>query len=337
MLELDEYGQLLVTNLFADDTSTVSPSNINHDILGVTLTRNSSPQYDPLRSRSVSPAFRTQNDMQTVTGSEGEAQPRLTPPLNLHGSSSEMAGEDGNTGSATKIPRSSDTIIHPVGPNDSYAGVALRYGVSIAVLRRANQLWPSDPIHLRTELLIPRGDARRARHKPTHGPRTDASVRSAAEPPPDMSLDLVTSSLVAARDMFLSVLPARISLDSLSSRASMSEDHELDDLEAGRRRKMLFAMEPPFAQDGHELDMLAVPRAQRRLPDVAVSCSPERHVDASHVSGARDLRSRSISSSHTVSLQRLPRRQPFAVLPVRTSQLEPEPVMELPVRRSRRG
>ncbi|KAF8134251.1 hypothetical protein EV363DRAFT_1447988 [Boletus edulis] len=248
-----------------------------------------------------------------------------------------MAGEDRNTSSATKILRSSDTIIHPVGPNDSYAGVALRYGVSIAALRRANQLWPSDPIHLRTELMIPRGDARRARHKPTHGPRTDASVRSAAEPPPDMSFDLVTSSLVAARDMFLSALPARISLDSLSSRASVSEDHELDDLEAGRRRKMLSAMEPPFAQDGHELDMLAVPRVQRRLPNVAVSCSPtdERHVDPSHVSGARDLRSRSITSSHTVSLARLPRRQPFAVLPVRTSQLEPEPVMELPVRRSR--
>jgi len=200
-------------------------------------------------------------------------------------------------------------------------------------------MWPSDPIHLRTELLIPRGDVLRAWHKPTHRPSTDATLQSTVEPTLGFPPDFVPPSFVAARNIILSMLPARISLDSLSSRASLGEDHELDDLRTVRAHKMS-ATEPPFAEAGHELSILAAPRAQHRLPGVALSsqvpCSPikNRHLDLNHISSVSNLPSRSISSSHTVSL-RPPRTQPFAVFPVRTSQLEPEPAMELPVRRSR--
>ena len=38
---------------------------------------------------------------------------------------------------------------------DSLAGVALKYGITIAELRKANQLWTSDTIHLRKVLYIP--------------------------------------------------------------------------------------------------------------------------------------------------------------------------------------
>ncbi|KAI0088169.1 hypothetical protein BDY19DRAFT_216261 [Irpex rosettiformis] len=38
---------------------------------------------------------------------------------------------------------------------DSLAGVALKYGISMADLRKANTLWPSDPIHIRKVLYIP--------------------------------------------------------------------------------------------------------------------------------------------------------------------------------------
>ena len=46
-------------------------------------------------------------------------------------------------------------LVHQVQSKDSLAGVALRYGISIADLRRANQLWSSDTIHLREVLYIP--------------------------------------------------------------------------------------------------------------------------------------------------------------------------------------
>ncbi|KAJ7091970.1 peptidoglycan-binding LysM domain protein [Mycena belliarum] len=46
-------------------------------------------------------------------------------------------------------------LVHEVTPQDSLAGVSLKYGISMAELRRANHLWSSDPIHLRKILYIP--------------------------------------------------------------------------------------------------------------------------------------------------------------------------------------
>ena len=86
-----------------------------------------------------------------------------------------------------------------VGPNNSFAGVALRYGVSIAALGRANQLWPSDPIHFHTKLLIPRGNALQIRYNPTHSPGTDAAIPSAVQQSPDLSPNLIASFFIAAR------------------------------------------------------------------------------------------------------------------------------------------
>lgn len=131
--------------------------------------------------------------------------------------------------------------------------------------------------------------------------------------------------------MILSVLPARISLDSLSSKASASEDHELDDLHSTRG---LLTDEPPFSEEGHELSILTTPHIRHKRPAVPLSSqvlcpsNDSQHVDLPPI---RDLRFPSLSS-RTVLFERPPRMQPFAVVPVRTSQLEPEPAMELPVR-----
>ena len=38
---------------------------------------------------------------------------------------------------------------------DSLQGVSLKYGISMADLRKANQMWPSDSIHLRKSLNVP--------------------------------------------------------------------------------------------------------------------------------------------------------------------------------------
>jgi len=50
-----------------------------------------------------------------------------------------------------------------VAPKDSLAGISLKYGISLANLRRANQLWATDSIHLRDVLYIPTEQASRAR------------------------------------------------------------------------------------------------------------------------------------------------------------------------------
>ncbi|TFK80690.1 carbohydrate-binding module family 50 protein [Polyporus arcularius HHB13444] len=55
-------------------------------------------------------------------------------------------------------------IVHEVQPKDSLAGMALKYGITLAELRRANQLWTSDSIHLRKVLYIPVDKTRHAKH-----------------------------------------------------------------------------------------------------------------------------------------------------------------------------
>ncbi|PPQ84579.1 hypothetical protein CVT25_015782 [Psilocybe cyanescens] len=56
-----------------------------------------------------------------------------------------------------------DVIVHRVSSRDSLAGVSLKYGISLPNLRRANQLWISDSIHLRDVLFIPIDQASRSR------------------------------------------------------------------------------------------------------------------------------------------------------------------------------
>ncbi|KAF8706057.1 Lysin motif, partial [Rhizoctonia solani] len=48
-----------------------------------------------------------------------------------------------------------EMLVHKVQPKDSLAGVALKYGVSIADVRKVNKLWTADSIHLRSILYIP--------------------------------------------------------------------------------------------------------------------------------------------------------------------------------------
>ncbi|KAJ1304745.1 hypothetical protein OPQ81_005883 [Rhizoctonia solani] len=50
---------------------------------------------------------------------------------------------------------SREMLVHKIQPKDSLAGVALKYGVSIADIRKANKLWAADSIHLRSVLYIP--------------------------------------------------------------------------------------------------------------------------------------------------------------------------------------
>jgi len=54
------------------------------------------------------------------------------------------------------------SIVYQVTSKDSLAGVALKYGIALASLRRANQLWTSDSIHRRSALYIPIDQATRA-------------------------------------------------------------------------------------------------------------------------------------------------------------------------------
>ncbi|OBZ70526.1 hypothetical protein A0H81_09343 [Grifola frondosa] len=73
-------------------------------------------------------------------------------------------------------------LVHEVLPKDSLAGVALKYGVTLAELRRANQLWASDSIHLRKVLYIPIEKARPT--KQFRADLIDSSISASSLEPP---------------------------------------------------------------------------------------------------------------------------------------------------------
>lgn len=51
--------------------------------------------------------------------------------------------------------REREVIVHKVLKTDSIASISLKYGITPQALRASNRLWPSDPLFLRSELLIP--------------------------------------------------------------------------------------------------------------------------------------------------------------------------------------
>jgi len=57
-----------------------------------------------------------------------------------------------------------------VTTTDSLQGVSLKYGISMADLRKANQMWPSDSIHLRKILNVPVNKASKLRQLNVDGP-----------------------------------------------------------------------------------------------------------------------------------------------------------------------
>ena len=63
-------------------------------------------------------------------------------------------------GSASAPPSESDdrealVYIHQVQPNDTLAGICIKYSCSAAVVRKANRMWPNDSVQMRTTIMIP--------------------------------------------------------------------------------------------------------------------------------------------------------------------------------------
>ncbi|KAF9527324.1 hypothetical protein CPB83DRAFT_884302 [Crepidotus variabilis] len=302
-----------------------------------------------------------------------------------------------------------DVIVHQVTLKDSLAGVSLKYGISLANLRRANQLWTSDSIHRRSELYIPIDQASRAREflpepklisltpdppdetinvfdlasslaSPVNGHKAEAPPNSPPAvtrmparqltyfPPstnksPDIRLNshslnpamasssnLRTSPTSSKYDpslpnnsltSILTALPisasvrdeiiTRLSFDSVSSsftdrsRANSDEDdgHELNEV---ARSGHLNGLRLGF-DEGLDESKMPTPKARPRnaqLPPVKTS----GHTSSSSLPKTSHLRSISSASPPRFYVSQLHETS------IRTSQMEPSPSMQIPVRRS---
>ncbi|OXB55848.1 hypothetical protein ASZ78_007166 [Callipepla squamata] len=77
---------------------------------------------------------------------------------------------------------------HRVGPGDTLPGLALRYGVTMEQIQRANRLYASDTIFLKPTLLIPAPQC--PVEEPTGSRPSDpggTAAAAAAPPPPDLT------------------------------------------------------------------------------------------------------------------------------------------------------
>ncbi|KAK7692216.1 hypothetical protein QCA50_003840 [Cerrena zonata] len=110
-------------------------------------------------------ASSSNNGQNSLNGSRTRINSILNRPEPFHSGSAEssvfydgLSSAVPDRGVAEKI-----VIVHQVAQKDSLAGVALKYGISLADLRRANQMWTSDSIHLRKVLYIPLDKSHRAK------------------------------------------------------------------------------------------------------------------------------------------------------------------------------
>ncbi|KAG2031453.1 hypothetical protein BDR03DRAFT_986385 [Suillus americanus] len=233
-----------------------------------------------------------------------------------------------------------DDILHTVSPGDSLIAIALRYGVSLSALRHANQLWPSDPVHLRTQLIIPRHRGRHAKRRAVS--QATSSIPQETEIVSSSSFgstSSLSSTLLAARDTVLSAFPTRISIDSLSSRISVTDEElELENFLKPRLQSRTPEMDNPNtpAVLSVELDTLSHSR-RSYMPAHDITSLLDHDPSPVSCQQLRNLTSDPIRPFASDHLQTSKHNSPAPVfVPVRISQLEPEPAMELPALKKHR-
>ncbi|KIK69283.1 carbohydrate-binding module family 50 protein [Collybiopsis luxurians FD-317 M1] len=133
-----------VSEFFLNPTSGTFPTEAS---IEETTSSTSGQDHHPLRSAGLSTTFED----------AGITRPHLTRVLDS-GPVVEASSLDQNEQEQDQAHPSENekvVIVHEVSSQDSLAGVALKYGISLTELRRANHLWTSDSIHLRKVLYIP--------------------------------------------------------------------------------------------------------------------------------------------------------------------------------------
>ncbi|KAF8198060.1 peptidoglycan-binding LysM domain protein [Pholiota molesta] len=262
-----------------------------------------------------------------------------------------------------------DVIIHQVSPKDSLPGVALKYGISLPNLRRANQLWPADSIHHRAVLYIPIDQASRARE---HIP--ELNLITLSPDPQDETASIVsqaTSASPLSRGNAGSVPPSpsapvrKIPAKQLSyfppsthktidSPASLGETNITSHILTGGdeiiTRLSFDSVSSSFSDrsrinsdedDGHELNEVKRPNPisvdESESEDGSTLPTPKASQRNSHAMRSRDGFSSSSTSKSAHGGTHTSASPPqFYVSQahetyVRTSQLEPSPAMNCPI------
>ncbi|KIK39995.1 carbohydrate-binding module family 50 protein [Suillus luteus UH-Slu-Lm8-n1] len=342
MLELDGRDELLTNSFATFDGLHNNDTTNGHIHVGDADGRSEVLSSHPLRRSSVSCTVKDIGEIQATLSEDvpdypGKDVGKLQTTLSEDVSDCPTAIEaptDTTDDLDTPNHHDIEDILHIVSPGDSLVAIALRYGVSLSALRHANQLWPSDPIHLRTQIIIPRRRTRHAKRKVVSHAISSSTQETEIASSPFASTSSLSSTLLAARETVFSAFPTRISIDSLSSRTSAADEElELENF-----------LKPRLQSRTSEMDYSTTPAALSVELDT-LSRSRRSYLPAHDITSLLDHAPPPISCQQLRNLTSDPTIRPFSsdrlqiskhsspapvFVPVRISQLEPEPAMELP-------
>lgn len=83
--------------------------------------------------------------------------------------------DDFTTGSvqpSDQDDRDALVYLHQVNANDTFVGITIKYSCQPAVIRKANRMWPNDPIQSRKTILLP-VDSCGVKGRPVNGPQAE--------------------------------------------------------------------------------------------------------------------------------------------------------------------
>ncbi|KAK2464177.1 hypothetical protein APHAL10511_003634 [Amanita phalloides] len=262
-----------------------------------------------------------------------------------------------------------EVIVHKVTSQDSLPGVSLKYGIPLAELRQFNQLWTSDSIHLRNVLYIPVERATRAHHSSLRA--EDAENRSPHTPSIPSSA-IIQRVPISQLSFFPScrIQPRITRRRSFTEHSIPSSSTSLPRSFARTQSFQPTPSTPPFtATASYRDDLIARlsldsirprPGAKRKrrfdtgenheLESVTTASNPVPKFrfsfeDRLNGGGGHELRTPSVNvpyRDNTEHIRRVPSSSPpsFYIPPssslsvVRTVQMEPSPIMQIPKRKS---
>ncbi|CAE7173710.1 hypothetical protein PTNB73_02533 [Pyrenophora teres f. teres] len=200
--------------------------------------------------------------------------------------------------------------IHHVRPQDTLAGLSIKYNCQQAVLRKANRMWPNDSIQIKKEIVLP-VDACGVKGRPVQGPDAPPSEHLILEELGDSSNSKASSSDTQGLPNGWTT-PKKKDQDTVSNLSSETEapwkhdswvllPNDTQPTQIARMPRRALGFFPPARRKSLVYSDASTPRPSVDLPRSSTSTNP---LTSSPLQSLRPRASSNLSSASIQSRQR---------------------------------
>lgn len=159
-----------------------------------------------------------------------------------HESMSAPPGEDSD--------RSAMVYVHQVQPNDTLAGITIKYNCAAATIRKANRMWPNDTVQSRQTLILP-VDSCAVKGKPCEGPEKGSAIDLLQSPDPFDAEEVPTPKASQPPQDTVLTNGHAVAANSITSQRARVPSLITDSVDSSRRgsSSAADAGEPPWHHD----------------------------------------------------------------------------------------